>query len=190
MRHIYTSLLLVSTACSHHSATAGAVAPQPNSSPRPAHLALVRPPGLYTEGDSLALAPSVAVHGDTLRVTVVVRNIGRRSLRYEWEDCSMAVRLFRDSTMLGRPVFVGGSITNRAAVCLTYLSGRVLAPADSVEPREYAALLPAAYIAGDSLPGGEYYLAAAVRIWRGAGTPWNAYTNIPAGVLEIRRGLP
>lgn len=98
---------------------------------------------------------------------VAVTNTGPRRVEVQFGACSLNLRAYRHPARTGRPAFRS---ERRAPpfergqgfgyACPLYLAGTVIAPGDTITPREFTLRIPFPEILGDSLPDGRYYFTA------------------------------
>lgn len=188
--HVFLAALIAVMACH---AGQRASPRNPRHFPAPAHITLVGQADVQlTSGDSIQLRATPAVHADTLRIRVSVRNIGTRAVHLEWGACSMRLQLFGSAARAGVPLFDDferdtpmNPSPGLGRICPMYLAYHDLAPGDTIAPGEFIIGTTADAIAGDSLPPGRYYLTAEPK-FAGGGSQ-GIKLRVPAGVIQLSR---
>jgi len=124
-----------------------------------------------------------------LRTVVTVTNSGPRRVSLEFGACTLLLRAYRTPARTGRPVWYSERARPRWAgkddfgyACPMYLAHRVLAPGESVSPKEFQARVPVPEILGDSLPEGRYSFTAQLGF---AGANRADTVRLPAGEADL-----
>lgn len=137
-------------------------------------------------GDAIATPDGVAYQAETrlledheppaLDLRVTATNVSGRSVRLEYGQCSLSLRVHDNAQRSGAPVAQGGG----SGYCLRYLAYKDLEPGDSLSPGEFQLSVPVADILGDALPEGRYYFTAVLKVN-------GESVEIPAGEADLAR---
>jgi hypothetical protein len=141
--------------------------------------------------EGFAYRASTRLVGTTLHATASITNTTSQPVYLEYGDCALSVRAYRTPDRTGEPAWrsefrapwdgYGGYD------CLAYLATATVAPGATFQPREFQLTVPLIEILGDSLPDGQYYFSASLRL------NFARTAEFPAGNMDLsllRQPLP